>query len=354
MIKRLSAACAGALLLACADPGVGRSQSADAAYASARRYHLAGQQAQAAIAYRAALAADPSHVNARNGLATLYAEQGDYAHAIPIWLALTDKLTLGSGPGAAYLFSNLGYAYLLDGQYDKAVTALEKACLLDPLRHRAWLHLGHALYKLGQEDRARQMFSQANALQEHDFRSDYAVSGGSDVHAIADAVKAAPREEQEWAAADVVVGEAGMLELRRVDTAPAKAHHEIPSPQPQSPVALPEVVLLEIRNGNGVTGMARALSRRIGDPAFKVVRLSNEKGFHVQQTRIEYQAKFQAAAERLAQHVGATQMLRMDAIGPAELRLVIGHDLTRGKLALHPMLAPEPKLADASEGDKSG
>jgi Flp pilus assembly protein TadD len=364
-IKCLSAICASTLLFACADPGNRAPaasgtgmRAADAAYVDARRHHLAGRLEQAEAAYRGALAADPAHVNARNGLATLYAEKGDFRRAIPIWQALTEKRSLGSGPGSAFLFNNLGYAYLLEGEYDKAVAALEKACLLDPLNHRAWLHLGHALYKTGQEERARQMFSQANALQQHDLRRDYTVAGGNPAPAIEAAVTVAPRREEEWAAHDVVVGMAGILELRRVTAAPAPAAAQateaarppavpaLPGPAP-APQDAPALALLEIRNGNGVTGMARNLSHQMGDPALKVVRLSNEKGFSVRQTRVEYRVPFRDAAERLAQRFGGAQAVQVESIRAADMRLVIGRDLVKARFTLRAPAAPEPRLADA-------
>src|SRR5690606_2717584 len=100
--------------------------------------HLAGRHDEAIAAYRSVLATAPRHVRARNALAASYARQGDFAQAIPIWRALTEEQAAGRGPDGAYLFANLGYAYFLGGDYDKAVAALERACLLDPLDHRAW------------------------------------------------------------------------------------------------------------------------------------------------------------------------------------------------------------------------
>jgi tetratricopeptide (TPR) repeat protein len=365
-IKCLSVVCASTLLFACADLGKRAPaasgagvRAADAAYVEARRHHLAGRLDEAEAGYHGALAADPAHVNARNGLASLYAANGDFRRAIPIWQSLTELRSLGSGPGSAFLFNNLGYAYLLSGDYDKAIGALEKACLLDPLNHRSWLHLGHALYKLGHEERARQMFSQANALQEHDLRRDYKAAGASAAPAIAAAVEAPPRGEEEWAAHDVVTGSDGILELRRVPAAQAPAQAGLPAPAAApagpptpkpgpapAPQEAPALALLEIRNGNGVTGMARNLSNQMGGPALKVVRLSNEKGFNVRQTRVEYVGPFREAAERLAQRFGGAQAVQVESIRSADMRLVIGRDL-KARFTLRAPLAAEPRLADA-------
>jgi Flp pilus assembly protein TadD len=460
-MKTLSVLCAATLLVACAElsglapaePAAARR--ADDAYARGRQQHLARRYADALRSYQAALAVDEAHVNARNGLATLYAEQGDFAQAIPIWRALTQKASLASGPGTAFLFGNLGYAYFLRGDYDNAQAALEKACLLDPLNHRAWQHLGEALQKLGQDERAQQMFRQASALHEHDFRADYAVArGGAGVAAIETAVQTTPRVGNEWASTSVEVAADGMLELRRIPAArtavgardatpvpapalasapvsapapapvsapalapapapalasapalapapapaavpalasapaavparalasapapalalalspaPAPAHSPSsalasapspspsPSPSPQSAQWAPDLALLEIRNGNGVTGMAKRLSRQMGDSGLKVVRLTNEKGFNVRRTRVEYQPPFRAAAERLAERFGSATVVQVDNVKSSNMRLVIGRDLIRPKFALRPLPRSAPTLAVLAEPDKAG
>lgn len=370
-LKRLTVLCAGTMLWACADvsgnfslPEQAALRRADDAYALGRNYHLAHKYEDAVKAYREALQADPQHVNARNGLATIYAERRAFAQAIPIWRGLTEKLTLASGPGSAYLFSNLGYAYFLNGDYANAVTALEKACLLDPLSYLAWHHLGESLQKLGQEERAQQMFRQAQALQQHDLREDTRVSGGTTVAAIDDAVKTRERGP-EWPVADVLQTQNGMLELRRVTTAaPVAPVAPIAAPPRPEPVAAaqPEVAplpalsspaqsaLLEIRNGNGVTGMARTLSRQVGDPDLKVVRLTNEKGFAVKQTRVEYQFGFRAAAERLAQRFDNVALVEVSNCKKTDMRLVLGRDVASPKFALRPAPAPANTVAVAEGG----
>ncbi|GAB3441703.1 tetratricopeptide repeat protein [Massilia solisilvae] len=370
-LKRLTVLCAGTMLWACADlsgnfslPEQAALRRADDAYALGRNYHLAHKYEDAVKAYREALRADPQHVNARNGLATIYAERRAFAQAIPIWRGLTEKLTLASGPGSAYLFSNLGYAYFLNGDYASAVTALEKACLLDPLSYRAWHHLGESLQKLGQEERAQQMFRQAQALQQHDLREDTRVSGGTTVAAIDDAVKTRERGP-EWPAADVLQAQNGMLELRRVATAAAVPPVE-PAAAPQKPEPAPaaqpavaplpalaapaQSALLEIRNGNGVNGMARTLSRQMGDPDLKVVRLTNEKGFGVKQTRVEYQFGFRAAAERLAQRFENASVVEVSNCKKTDMRLVLGRDLATPRFALRPMPAVTNTVAVVEGG----
>jgi hypothetical protein len=69
------------------------------------------------------------------------------------------------------------------------------------------------------------------------------------------------------------------------------------------------------------------MSRQLRDPALKVVRLTNEKGFAVRRTRVEYQPSFRTVAERLARQVGTGEPVEAGMDGRVDVRLVIGHDL---------------------------
>jgi Tfp pilus assembly protein PilF len=342
--------CSGALLLACSSPPVRQqaalaaATSADEYYLRGRNFHLTRRYDEAIAAYEAALQTDRAHVNARNGLATVYAEQRDFDRAIPIWRELTRGASMSSGSATAFLFGNLGHAYFLNGQYDEALVALEKACLLDPLNYRTWRGLGETLQQLGQDQRAAQMLRQASALRDHDFHADYAAAeGGARLPAIEQALKTPQRPDQDWAFVEVTSKPNGMLELRRVlpgrsvpTTAPATPLTSLPSVPPTVPKEdrdLPAVVALEISNGNGRQGLARLMSRQLRDADVKVVRLTNEKGFAVRQTRIEYQPAFRGVAERLAERFGAGKPVEVSMTGRANVRLVIGRDLSATLIA---------------------
>lgn len=326
-LTRMALLCAG--LVACSPFGWrGAHDSgaqADEAYRAGRAHHLAARLDAARIAYDAALRFESGHPGARNGLATLLAEGRELTPAIAIWRELTAPIGLDAGPGKAYLFANLGQAYLLTGEHEQARAALERACLLDPLSPRAWELLGDVLAALGEEARAVQMHRQAQALRQHDLRADFdAASGGrSEVAALGQALATpAPQAQPDWAQAYVHVGVDGMMELRRL---PAAQQMSQAQPHPQ---AVEEgVARLEIRNGNGVTGMARALSRRIDEPGMRVTRLSNAPGFAVRQTRIEYEAAHADAARRLARRFGNAELREVEACAPADVRLVLGRDL---------------------------
>ena len=325
ILKRLALLSAGSLLLACAGPVTrapsdsGRAAAAEQAYLIGRSYHMALRPQLAMSYYRSALRDAPSHLNARNGLAVLYAEQGQIEQAIALWQELT-----ASQPGSsqAYLFSNLGYAHLIHGQPARALAVLERACLLDPLSERAWQHLGDALARTGQHTRAEAMHKQAASLRGHDLRADLAAA------AVVKAEAHAVPGEADWAQTEISEDAGGTFVLRRIEP----AHKGQPQPAaPQAPAVVQAAArpLLEIRNGNGVTGMARSLARSLGEGDPQVVRLSNEKGYGVRRTRVEYQPAFKNAAERLAVRVGAERVVPAAQTGRADLRLVLGRDLAK-------------------------
>lgn len=274
-MMRLGLLCSASLLLACA--GSTPRPHDDAAYGAGRDLQLAHHSADAMRAYRQVLLADPQHVAARNGMASLLAEQGDVTGAIALWQGLTAER--GSD---AYLFGNLGHAYFLSGRYAEAQQAQERACLLDPANAQHWQRLASTLAKIGDVERALRMQRQALALLEHDLPADTG-----------------------WARLTLVQGVDGMLTLQRNDTA----------------------MSVEITNGNGVTGMARATARRVTDPSLRVARVSNAASFAVQRTRIEYKPAARTAAQRLAQQVQPNAVLIAVPRGlSTDVRLVLGRN----------------------------
>ena len=339
IIQRLTMLGTGALLLACATPGA-RAPSlasvgagAEQAYLIGRSYHMALRPELAMTYYRSALRNDPAHLNARNGLAVLFAEQGQLSRAIALWREMTAS---GSGSKHAFLFNNLGYGHLIAGEPARALAVLEQACLLDPLSSTAWQHLGDALARTGQHERAATMHRQAASLRGHDLRSDYAVAPVARVAALDSAVRKVAPAAGDWAQTDISQDAGGMFVLRRIEPAPAAwapaafiaqssfAVPAVPAVSPRGPRPL-----LEISNGNGITGMARSVARQLGEGDPRVVRLSNHEGYGVRQTRIEYQPDFKVAAQQLAQRVGASQVVPAAKTGRSDLRLVLGRDLTK-------------------------
>lgn len=334
----VSAACAawtGAMLLACglprqpdqAPPVAATADDAEALYALGREAHTARQLPRARSAYEDALRRDPAHRGAANGLAVLLAEAGDLHGAIGRWRALLAAPGQPSSAEQAFLLGNLGYALYLQGARDEAVTALEKACVLDPLQPLAWEHLAAVLETAGQTARALRMMQQARTLREHDLRRDYVAAGAAAPPAAPAPERAAPLPSlwpADLARTEVHPVGAALVEVRRV--AP-----DAPPPEDAPPVQ--GGLRLEISNGNGVRGMAAAWARdgRIRELGWESVRLTNTRPFGVRTTRIEYGTGGQAVAQVLSQRLGLGVPQGVDGAGEADLRIVLGHD--RRKLA---------------------
>lgn len=364
-LKTIAAACAGAMLLACA------SSPESPVRPPGRDVGEAGAE--------------------RNRKATELAEKADYAGAIAVWREMTASAP--DSPDTAYLFRNLGYALFLNGEYDASLAALEKACLLDPLNSRGWMHLGSALRKLGQHERADMMFRQANTLERHEFTADYALARGSTVPAIVSAVAAPPRTQPDWAGRELDAS-SGIVDLRAVvaptpaevrvlppmtlaepeapsmasrasdrdpaaagqqavSTAPVDMPSTSAASEPAAAVGRATAVRLEVRNGNGVRGMAAATARRLASDSMQVVRLTNAKGFGVERTRIEYVNGFQDAASKLAQRFSAAKIVKVDKCWKADMRLVIGKDQVStlpGRLSKRPAAAAKGR--ESASADK--
>lgn len=324
IIQRITALGASALLLACAgagprapDPLLAQAD-AEGSYLAGRTHHMALRFEQASTHYAAALRSAPGHVKARNGLAALYAEQGQLSQAITLWNELTASAT---GASNAYLFSNLGYAHMLRGDYTQAQVALAQACLLDPLDDRAWQRLGDTLAKLGQSERANAMYKQAKDLRGHDLKSDYALARS--VPAPASHTAAVPSHDGErWARTDVRQAADGTYVLRRIEAQDSAVTASVPRNFAGN-------VLLEITNGNGVTGMARSLAREAGLGTAQQVRLTNQKGFSVRHTRVEYKPAFKVEAEQLALRYGTSRVVPVGQAARADVRLVLGRDMLK-------------------------
>lgn len=92
------------------------------------RYYQGQQRYELAIeAYRRALAANPAHTGAHNGLGASLLLAGRNAEAIDQF-----KSGLRHEPGSAPLWNNLGYAYALSGEHGLAEMAYKQSLNLDP------------------------------------------------------------------------------------------------------------------------------------------------------------------------------------------------------------------------------
>jgi len=87
---------------------------------------------------------------------------------------------------------------------------------------------------------------------------------------------------------------------------------------------------IEVSNGNGRTGMAKALSNYLKSHSERVWKISNSRPFTQEKTTLYYLTGKQIEAEQLAIKVPASIMLKeaVSNTSDSDLRLVIGHDFT--------------------------
>lgn len=178
------------------------------------------------------------------------------------------------------------------------ITPLEQACLRDPLDPEKWERLAAALAIEGERERAAIMYMQAASLRTHDVRQDYVTLK----QAVAETM---PRTQ-----------------VRRVNAALVEV---LRIPATDEPAAA-NLVRLEISNGNGVTGAAARLARKLDVDGVKTVRLSNLRPFVVPQSRIEYQREQQRMAQVLGRRLGLPLQAARGTTAYADLRIVLGHD----------------------------
>jgi tetratricopeptide (TPR) repeat protein len=200
-------------------------------------------------------------------------------------------------PDAA-LFGNLGYAYFLEGRFEEAQAALERACLLEPSSAVAWERLAALLEAAGETGRALEAMRQARMLRETPGRHSPAGSGaaaGGEAAAGAgpDAAGGAGRDAGTHGAADLWPAGMARVEVRQVNAGLVEvARREPREPREARNAAReqarpPAAARLEVSNGNGVRGMAAAVAQRLRAEGMQVVRLTNTIPFNVEETRVE-------------------------------------------------------------------
>lgn len=328
--------------------------SAQGYYALGRYYHGAGRLDNALKAYQSALELEPAQLNVRNAMAIIHAGRGDYPKAVSL---LRDMA--GTTPDTSYTYSNLGYIYLLQGDYKNAEAALETATALDAANVRAWNNLGRVMERTGRNEQAHRIYAHAQSLERN------ARGGGVSVARSGDKKmeKGAPRggSTMRQAATGSFLGSTsasmdkiGRTEIQEVAQGIYEARRSVSGDRTDSVTAEDKstsaaAARLEISNGNGVTGMAKSLAGLINGGGVQVVRLTNQQHFRIVSTRIEYKAGYEAAARRLAHGLGQDVAIKPSGMGSAvDMRLVLGRDMVNTKTVHHDRMQRPDIVADAA------
>ncbi len=285
----------------------------------------------AVVAYRKALELDPKHVDAHNGLGTVYALLGQYAEA---HIEFGEALALA--PDNATVLNNIGYTFLLERKPVQAIGPLTRATELVPQSTRYTANLQIAIndptVRKNQNEQNNQSPGPAEAL------------AASAAPATFDAVAAPPQAASP--SNQPMAETAGSVRL--VSIGPNAFELVIAKPLAPKPMlaALPASQArlgIEVSNGNGTTGMARRVGEQLKKAGMQVARLTNQIPYGEYTTRVEYRPGHELAAQDLSWRVPgrppvvASIALRKDV----DLRLVLGRELATDVA----LLAPSQQVA---------
>jgi tetratricopeptide (TPR) repeat protein len=281
-------------------PALRVAKDPDAEYQRGKRLHLAGQYADAQKAYLSALAIDPSHAEAKNGMAALIGANGDLDRAIGLLVELSRDYP------ASHVSANLGHAYELKGRVVDAREAYQHAIDLDPGNESAQRRL-LALDEKLQGPVIVDVVIEKNLMPVPDRAQSKIESIGPSMYAMH-----YPTEPQRSSSAHA----SDDMTLKPVTE---YANHVTP----QQSRALP----VELVNANGVTGLARHLRSLLPSETWNVVRTRNYDNFSLGVSRIEYFPSHRKEAQQFAQDIGiAGRLLANRDLQGARLRIILGHD----------------------------
>jgi tetratricopeptide (TPR) repeat protein len=138
----------------------GKPAELEALVALAHSEHRAGRLAEAAEAYRKALALRTDVAEVHNGLGILLSQQGQHDQAL-----VSFERAVALRPDDAEAHNNLGIALRNLGRLDQAAAHYEQAIALRPDYAEAHNNLGNVLLGLGKLDDAVARYEQAIALR---------------------------------------------------------------------------------------------------------------------------------------------------------------------------------------------
>jgi tetratricopeptide (TPR) repeat protein len=308
------------------------SVSSEAFYLTGRYYDGMRRWDAAAEQYRKAVAADPRHVDASNALGVALARQGDLDGA-----EAQLRRAVALDPARADVRSNLGYVLLLAGRPADAVGELRAAVTMDGSNALARSHLREARQRAGDSVAADAAgAAHSAALVSAPDRLDTAVAEAVATSATAlpasgaSGSAPAPASSETVAAMQVIDRPTASWSTEATAAAASSWSSEVqvedpPAPRPPARPA----PMLEISNGNGVTGAADRLRRWLADRGIATQRLSNQKPYVQPSTVVQYRGDREDDARRLARTLADGVVVEHSASLRTDLRVLIGRDWQR-------------------------
>lgn len=307
----------------------------------------------AIIAYQKALLIEPNNTKGLTGLASAYAAQNLLTVAIPLF----EKVVALEGNAKHY--SNLGYAYYLNQQYEEAKRVLNQAVLMEPSYQQAKQNLAlvdsnyvaeKQVQALEQENKKieyvtvnTQQNEQANTLVVLNNSSDniqqsstgiyelnfpkHTEDKPNDVKADLDTPIKETIKNDTGNSQQIIAAISGGITFKHVPVVSKLfdlASNELVSFQLSANDKFVEVI-----NGNGLKGIAKSVSEKLKERGLENIRIADAKRFNLAKTHIQYRTGYRDDAVNLNHNLlNRPYLMRNDNL-PADVnvRLVLGRDL---------------------------
>ena len=282
-------------------------KSAQGEYERGRQLHRAGQYIEAKQAYISALSLDPTHAEAKNGIAAVMGISGDLDNAIVLLQQLSKDHPV------PHVYSNLAYALQLRGREWEARDALQQALIIDPSNESNRSRLQAIDKKLNAP-------SETELVVKTDFlpvivSSDNAIEvTGPSTYALRYPISASPSLASQSDKVSENKSEVSVLSSSDVQL------------NVSAKLINGAALSVELVNGNGVNGLAKQLGSSLPVDHWRVVRTANYKNYSVELTRIEYLPHHADDARRFSSMLGIRTSFRSNTEQRGTLRIILGHD----------------------------
>lgn len=319
----------------------------------AKIYSNKNNHDMAIIAYQKALAIDPNNTKALTGLASSYAVQNLLTVAIPLF----EKVVALDANAKHY--SNLGYAYYLNQQYEEAKRVLNQAVLMDPDYQQAKHNLALVDINYSAEKDAQVLAKEnkvvdyvtVNTVETNQASSLVVLNNdNSNIQQSSSGVYELnfPKhvEDRPVDVKSGIINETTVTANNNIDssqqivaaTSGGITFKHMPVVSKLFDLASTGVVSLqlssnskymEVINGNGLKGIAKSISEKLKERGIENIRVADAKRFNLAKTHIQYRTGYRDDAVNLNHNLlNRPYLLRNDNL-PADvnIRLVLGRDL---------------------------
>jgi len=289
-------------------------------YLLGRYYQGKIQYGKAIEAYHKAIALNPSYVEVHNGLAVIYAIQGNFDLSFQHF-----SKALKIEPRSSYLHNNLGYAYLIQGNEYEAAEAFKMALQIDPKNEQARTNLVTASNRIGVS--VEELM--AIALSES------TVDNSASVTAVQF------NSNEDTKASELVQVASNVYEFNKLESTIATPVEEQLNIDPvmiamsvekqDSKVQRFTEMRIEVSNGNGVGGMARQVSHFLEHYGAEGVRLTNHQTFYYPETEIYFRSGNAQHANQLNQVLPKpVRMIESDDLrSDIQVKILLGSDFSK-------------------------